>query len=61
MPLLLKVLMAFIKESGFMTLGRLPHISDKTLSMAFLELYPIVVAAVLWRKDWSGKIIFIPL
>ena len=33
----------------------LPDISDKTLSMAFLELYPIVVAAVLWGKDWSGK------
>jgi hypothetical protein len=23
--------------------------------MAFLELYPIVVAAVLWGKDWTGK------
>jgi hypothetical protein len=33
----------------------LPDISDKTLSMTFLELYPIVVAAVLWGKDWSGK------
>ena len=23
--------------------------------MAFLELYPIVVAAVLWGKEWVGK------
>ncbi|VDI32332.1 Hypothetical predicted protein [Mytilus galloprovincialis] len=23
--------------------------------MAFLELYPIVVAAVLWGKEWCGK------
>ena len=33
----------------------LPSISDKVLSMAFLELYPIVVAAVLWGKNWCGK------
>ena len=33
----------------------LPDIKDYTASMAFLELYPIVVAAILWGKDWSGK------
>ena len=25
-----------------------PSLNDKTLSMAFLELYPIVVAAMVW-------------
>ncbi|CAG2237187.1 unnamed protein product [Mytilus edulis] len=33
----------------------LPTISDKTLSIAFLELYPIVVSAVLWGKGWYKK------
>ena len=28
---------------------------DETISMALLELYPIVVACVLWGKDWSGQ------
>lgn len=28
---------------------------QESLSMAFLELYPIVVAAVLWGKFWEGK------
>lgn len=32
----------------------LPDISFK-LSMAFLELYPIVVAALLWGSSWSTK------
>ncbi|XP_062592590.1 uncharacterized protein LOC134254037 [Saccostrea cucullata] len=33
----------------------LPRIVNDTLSMAFLELYPIVVASILWGKQWSGK------
>jgi hypothetical protein len=33
--------------------------SDYCISMAFLELYPIVVAAVLWGKQWSGKKILV--
>ncbi|XP_076089881.1 uncharacterized protein LOC143061586 [Mytilus galloprovincialis] len=33
----------------------LPTISDKSLSIAFLELYPIVVSAVLWGKGWYKK------
>lgn len=33
----------------------LPCKSDFAASMAFLELYPIVVAAVLWGKEWCGK------
>ena len=28
---------------------------NKQLSMAFLELYPIVVAAMLWGSEWQGK------
>lgn len=35
--------------------ANLPEISDTSLSMAFLELYPIVVAAILWGKEWTGK------
>ncbi|XP_062566915.1 uncharacterized protein LOC134229226 [Saccostrea cucullata] len=30
-------------------------LGDDTLSMALLELYPIVVAAVIWGHKWSGK------
>ena len=33
----------------------LPILSNKQLSMALLELYPIVIAAVLWGKEWKGK------
>ncbi|VDH96767.1 Hypothetical predicted protein [Mytilus galloprovincialis] len=33
----------------------LPSLNDKSLSMAFLELYPIVVAALLWGKEWKCK------
>ncbi|KAK6191041.1 hypothetical protein SNE40_002790 [Patella caerulea] len=33
----------------------LPDIADYSLSMAFLELYPIVVAAVLWGHNWKRK------
>ena len=33
----------------------LPIMSDYCASMAFRELYPIVVAAVLWGKQWSGE------
>lgn len=29
--------------------------TEKQLSMAFLELYPIVVAAVLWGSNWNKK------
>ena len=28
---------------------------NKQLSMAYLELYPIVVAAMLWGSEWNGK------
>lgn len=31
------------------------NISNKRLSMAYMELYPIVVAAMLWGKLWTGK------
>jgi hypothetical protein len=33
----------------------LPLVSDKTLSIAFLELYPIVISAILWGKEWKCK------
>ena len=33
----------------------LPSLNDKSLSMAFLDLYPIVVAALLWDKEWKCK------
>ena len=33
----------------------LPDIPDMNLSMAFRELYPIVIAAVLWGHEWKGK------
>jgi len=33
----------------------MPCLQGKILSMAFLELYPIMVSAVLWGKSWSGK------
>ena len=29
--------------------------NNEQLSMAFLELYPIVVAAMLWGSEWNGK------
>ena len=35
--------------------NQLPTISDGDLSMAFLELYPIVAAAVVWGKYWKTK------
>lgn len=28
---------------------------NEQLSMAFLEVYPIVVAAILWGAQWKGK------
>ena len=28
---------------------------NEQLSMAFLELYPIVVSAILWGSEWKGK------
>lgn len=34
---------------------QLPTVSDGDLSMAFRELYPIVAAAILWGKFWTGK------
>ena len=33
----------------------LPNEGDEKLSMAFRELYPIVIAAILWGKYWSTK------
>ncbi|CAG2240598.1 unnamed protein product [Mytilus edulis] len=33
----------------------LQNILDSDMSMAFRELYPIVVAAVLWGKHWTRK------
>jgi hypothetical protein len=33
----------------------LPNITDNAISMAFRELYPIVVAAILWGSEWSTK------
>ena len=35
--------------------NNLPEVADYSLSMAFLELYPIVVAAVLWGQEWKSK------
>ena len=29
--------------------------NNEQLSMAFLELYPIVVSAILWGLEWKGK------
>lgn len=29
--------------------------TDSTMSMAYLELFPIVVASVLWGRGWTGK------
>lgn len=34
---------------------KLPSEPDKDISMALRELYPIVVAAILWGKYWSSK------
>lgn len=33
----------------------LPNEGDEKLSMAFRELFPIVIAAILWGKYWSTK------
>jgi hypothetical protein len=33
----------------------LPTITDNVISMAFRELYPIVVAAILWGPEWSTQ------
>lgn len=33
----------------------LPSVVDSKLSMALLELYPIVVACILWGDRWCGK------
>ena len=30
----------------------------KTLYIAFLELYPIVMAAVLWGSEWTKNVLF---
>ncbi|VDI45709.1 Hypothetical predicted protein [Mytilus galloprovincialis] len=35
--------------------GNLELPDEKKYSMAFLELYPIVVAAILWGSKWSKK------
>lgn len=34
--------------------SEIQNLGDDPLSMALLELYPIVVAAVLWGHKWSG-------
>lgn len=34
---------------------KLPSEPDRDISMALRELYPIFVAAILWRKYWSSK------
>ena len=31
------------------------YFRQQTLSMAFLELYPIVMAAMIWGHQWSKK------
>ena len=37
----------------------IPSFKDKQLSMAFMELYPIVVAALLWGPEWKcRKVLF---
>ena len=54
-------LVDFSKTNNSMTVGRrnCQNISYYCAAIAFLELYPIVVAAVLWGKQWSGeKILF---
>ena len=33
----------------------IPSVDGEDLSMAFWELYPIVVAAVLWGKEWTCR------
>ena len=33
----------------------LPSIKESDLSMAFHELYPIVVAALIWGKQWTSN------
>ena len=35
--------------------SELSYIMDSEMSMAFRELYPIIVAAVLWNKYWIKK------
>jgi hypothetical protein len=36
--------------------GKWPKlVIDESFSMAYLELYPIVIASVLWGSDWAGK------
>jgi hypothetical protein len=39
----------------FTTPNSLPLVSDKTLLIAFLELYPIDISAIVWGKDWKWK------
>ena len=34
---------------------KIPSVDGEDLSMAFRELYPIVVAAVLWGKEWTCR------
>ncbi|CAC5385284.1 unnamed protein product [Mytilus coruscus] len=29
--------------------------TELSLSMAYMELYPIVIAAIIWGNEWSGK------
>jgi hypothetical protein len=36
--------------------GKWPKlVVDESFSIAYLELYPILIAAVLWGSDWAGK------
>ena len=52
-----KVLEVIIQANGYHQHGSKIYllVSDKTLSIAFLELYPIVISAILWGKNWKCK------
>ena len=51
----------FFREKWFYSSwpSELNNLTEGHLSMAFLELYPVVVAAILWGESWkSQKILF---
>lgn len=51
----------FFREKWFYSSwpSELNNLTEGHLSMAFLELYPVVVAAILWGGSWkSQKILF---
>ena len=49
----------YFKERWFQ--GKWPsnlELDDESVSMAYMELYPIVIAAILWGHEWSKNAFF---